>query len=266
MTEFERIVRFRPAFSRRDPDPAKDYGVHGVEIHFGLRGPDGAVTFVLYTGWLLPETVGTPDAGEPLGGWRYGKALVERGSYPMPAQVSYHLPEPRHDYETGADDCEWIGGGPCLRRRHLPGRRRLRGPDPRRRRRGRHLDVSGRLVRLASEGRGMKRVEDFRIDSDEDGWELHLLIEDEDDWLRLNIHGVAPALADAVAKEIGGWLTEGRRLADEHGRDMERIVRDEEDLVAEVGYDLTDPKSPGYYDRMADAADLVRDRAKERTE
>jgi len=112
MTEFTKLIEFAPAFDKRNLDPRKDFGIHGAEAHFCLRGPAGAVTFTLYTGWHLPEVVGRGD-GVGLGGWHYGKALIERGHYPMPAQVSYHSPVKRNDYETGSEKCEWLGGVPC---------------------------------------------------------------------------------------------------------------------------------------------------------
>ena len=113
MTEFQHRITFAPAFDKRNPDdPSKDYGVHGAEAHFALIGPAGAITFTLYTGWHLPEVIGKPEMG--IGGFRYGKALVEQGHYPMPAMVSYHSPVQVEDYEQGHDACEWIGGAPCF--------------------------------------------------------------------------------------------------------------------------------------------------------
>lgn len=109
MTEFEKRIEFRAAFNRRDPDPKKDFGIHGAEAFFCLRGPAGAVTFTLYTGWHLPEVVGAEDAS-----YRYGKTLAEQGHYPMPATISYHSPVRREDYETGQESCDWIGGVPCF--------------------------------------------------------------------------------------------------------------------------------------------------------
>lgn len=56
MTNFERIVDIRPAFDKRDPDPAKDYGIGACRIAFVLKGPKGAVQFVIGTDWYLPHT------------------------------------------------------------------------------------------------------------------------------------------------------------------------------------------------------------------
>lgn len=53
--EFQEITEFSPAFDRRDPDPKKNFGIHGVELRMVLKGPEGAVQFVLYTNWQLPH-------------------------------------------------------------------------------------------------------------------------------------------------------------------------------------------------------------------
>jgi hypothetical protein len=53
LSKFERIVQFLPAFDKRHPDPSKNYGIHGVELRMVLKGPKGAVQFVLFTNWQL---------------------------------------------------------------------------------------------------------------------------------------------------------------------------------------------------------------------
>jgi len=50
-----REIKFSPAYDKRDPDPSKNYGIHGVTITFLLKGEKGAVQFVLYTNWHLPH-------------------------------------------------------------------------------------------------------------------------------------------------------------------------------------------------------------------
>jgi hypothetical protein len=55
MKVLERITEFAPAFDKRDPDPKKNYGIHGVDLRMVLKGEEGAVQFVLFTGWMLPH-------------------------------------------------------------------------------------------------------------------------------------------------------------------------------------------------------------------
>lgn len=52
----ERRIQLTKAWDRRDKDPAKDYGVHGVEVVFTVIGELGAVQWRLMTPWVLPKT------------------------------------------------------------------------------------------------------------------------------------------------------------------------------------------------------------------
>ncbi len=59
----------------------------------------------------------------------------------------------------------------------------------------------------------MTNVEQVKIKSDEQGFELHLTVDDdvtvdENGRMILNIHGVAEELYDAVKAGIGPWLYE----------------------------------------------------------
>lgn len=93
MTEtLHRLVRFLPAYDRRDPDPAKDGGIHGVTIQFIVKGSRGATSFTVYTNWQLPEV-----------GW-------EGGLRPMPACLTCHGPVPPGEE---AESCDILDGGAC---------------------------------------------------------------------------------------------------------------------------------------------------------
>ncbi len=105
--KFEKIISFRPAYDKRDPDPSKNYGIHGVDMRFIFRGDLGAIQFVLYTGWHLPHVQ---------------KDLLSRcratPNYcpinPLPADIGYHSPKPMFDGQgTMTDNCEWLDGKPC---------------------------------------------------------------------------------------------------------------------------------------------------------
>lgn len=60
----------------------------------------------------------------------------------------------------------------------------------------------------------MTGIEEVKIETDERGFELHLLLDEEvctfngDGWLRLNVHAVAEELYDMVKQRIGPWLQE----------------------------------------------------------
>lgn len=108
MTEIERIVEFEPAYDKRDSDPKKNYGVHGVTLRMLVKGDKGATQFVLYTGWLLPETVGVTDDKFM---FRYGEALKQsRVDYPMPIDLGYHSPKPMYEDQYRRDDCDVLDG------------------------------------------------------------------------------------------------------------------------------------------------------------
>lgn len=96
----ERLIEMAPAFDRRDSDPSKNYGIHGVEMRFVLKGPEGAVQFLLYTDWQLPHVARELK----------GKGHENR---PMPADIGYHSPTPRYDGQTPRENCEYLGGKTC---------------------------------------------------------------------------------------------------------------------------------------------------------
>lgn len=58
----EHIVEFTPAFDRRSDDPSENYGIHCVEARFIVKGPEGAVQFLLFTNWMLPHVQKELDA------------------------------------------------------------------------------------------------------------------------------------------------------------------------------------------------------------
>ena len=97
---FTRMVLFSRAFDERSTDPSKNYGVHGVNLQFVLRGPVGAVQFVLYTNWQLPRvTVENYGSYAPVGNdyhWR------ER---PTPADLGYHAYTPQYDGQKPVGPC-----------------------------------------------------------------------------------------------------------------------------------------------------------------
>ena len=100
MTQPSRWVEFTAAYDRRDPNPNKSYGIHGVDMRFLLRGPKGVIQFVVATNWHLPEV-------QPLltDSWRLK---------PMPFDLGYHSPVPLYDGQTTVtDSCEYLGGRPC---------------------------------------------------------------------------------------------------------------------------------------------------------
>lgn len=106
----------------------------------------------------------------------------------------------------------------------------------------------------------MTAVEGVRIDSDERGFELHVIV---DEWpedggsglMILNVQAVAEELFDAVKSSIGPWLQERDAAYLEW-----QATRSSSDGVYD--FELDDPKHPTFHERMADAADHARKVAK----
>jgi hypothetical protein len=107
--ELQRTVTFRAAFDKRDDNPAKNYGIHGVEIRFVVKGPKGATQFLLYTNWQLPHvTAGMLDEQRWLSDPSWAKTLF----MPMPADLGYHAYEPQYEGQTRMGQCDILDDAP----------------------------------------------------------------------------------------------------------------------------------------------------------
>ena len=90
---FEHIVRFSPAYDKRDEDPKKNYGIASMRIWFILKGKNGAVQILLGTDWFLPETIaeykriGNKNKNPPCD-------LREDPQFLKCWDVGYHSPKP----------------------------------------------------------------------------------------------------------------------------------------------------------------------------
>ena len=84
----EREFGIRPAFDKRNADPSKNYGIHGAEMFFYVKGPDGAIQFVIYTQWHLPN-----EHQELVANCTGRHCSME----PMAADIGYHSPKPMYD-------------------------------------------------------------------------------------------------------------------------------------------------------------------------
>ena len=104
----EKIIKFTNAFDKRNNDPKKDYGVHGVNIIFILKSNKGAVQFIIYTNWHLPNVQKEFDNKSPLSDMPY---LFHQ---PIAADIGYHSYVPIYDGQTQiTDKCEWLNNKPC---------------------------------------------------------------------------------------------------------------------------------------------------------
>ena len=97
------------------------------------------------------------------------------------------------------------------------------------------------------------RAEDFRVDSDEDGYSLFFTDSDSGQSISINIHGLTLEFYAAVQKEIRPYVLEAESARNAVSAGLSRaqylgITGPPEDENS--GYELDDPKHPTYHDRM----------------
>jgi len=106
---FKKWVMATPAFHKVDKDPSKNYGVHGLDLAFYLKGPKGGVSFVISTNWMLPETnEWWRSTGRGVGLYDDGDSFLNK---PFPSDLGYHSPVPMWEgQESFTDDCKIVNG------------------------------------------------------------------------------------------------------------------------------------------------------------
>lgn len=104
MSELKREFEISAAYDKRPK-----YGQHCAEFRFYVKGPKGAVQFVLFTGWY-PSLIPTPDKD-----WRELSTVLKLGKHdaPMPADLGYHSPVPRYEDQSLMDPCHVLPEGKC---------------------------------------------------------------------------------------------------------------------------------------------------------
>lgn len=106
----EKLIEFYPAFDKRNPDPSKNYGIHGVDLKMVLKGSKGAVQFVLYTNWHLPHVQRELNRKAI----KQDEVYIETILNPMPADLGYHSPKPMYEgHSICTESCEYLDGKPC---------------------------------------------------------------------------------------------------------------------------------------------------------
>ena len=108
MNDFTRKISFHPAFDKRNSEPSKNYGIHGLEMCFTLIGAEGGVSFHIYTNWHLPHVQEELDSKVPDDYYPY---LMHS---PQPAGVEGHWRVPQYEGQTPVKGCS-VAGGDCYR-------------------------------------------------------------------------------------------------------------------------------------------------------
>ena len=86
------------------PGYGGSHGRHGLQIRFISKGDEGAVQFLLLTGWL-------PQYKK----YEFNLNIFATAShYPSPADLGYHSKKPHYDGQKPIDEsCEYCDGQPC---------------------------------------------------------------------------------------------------------------------------------------------------------
>lgn len=85
--KMEKLIEFTPAFDKRNPNPNKNYGIHGMELRFILKGNKGATQFLIYTNWYLPHVLHelSQKAAQ-----EFDSSYIELLFSPMAVDIGYH--------------------------------------------------------------------------------------------------------------------------------------------------------------------------------
>jgi len=100
--KFEKITNVRLPFDRRHTNDFKNYGIHGLDIWFILKGPKGATQYACTFDIYLPhvEKYDRPK-------WKAMEREKIRGF-----DVGYHSLTPQYEGQTQTD-CTSLDGGKC---------------------------------------------------------------------------------------------------------------------------------------------------------
>ena len=85
----------------------RNFGIHGMELVFWVKGSKGAITIRIFTNWWLPhlqdKMLKLATKGYPF------DPLVELMG-PKIVDISYHAKEPQYDEQYSIDNCEFTDG------------------------------------------------------------------------------------------------------------------------------------------------------------
>lgn len=99
---FEKIQRVRLPFDRRHAEDSKNYGIHGLDVWFILKGPKGATQFMFTANAYLPHV----QLEHRAKGWLRDDRPYE--GY----DVGYHSLYPQFDGQE-PQDCDIFPGHKC---------------------------------------------------------------------------------------------------------------------------------------------------------
>lgn len=98
----ERILDLSPAWDKRSADPKTNYGIHGADLRLVVKGPLGAVQFLLFTGWDCKKIRAEQ------------RRRSEWGGHVMAADLGYHSPRPMYEgqgEQSPPGECPYVPAG-----------------------------------------------------------------------------------------------------------------------------------------------------------
>jgi hypothetical protein len=103
--QFTQTVSFRPAFDKRHSDPKQNYGIHGVDIYFKLKGTKGAVSLTVMSQMYLPH-VADELLAKGQASIHYNPFHVDGGG------LCYHDTKPHYESQEKSE-CDILEAGEC---------------------------------------------------------------------------------------------------------------------------------------------------------
>ena len=100
---FEKKIEFTPAYDKRP-----QYGVHGMEMRFLLKGPKGVIQFLLFTHWMTKNVQEEQEK-------KYKNIPMPSCLYePFPADIGYHSYVPMYEGQGTMGPCPYLDNKPCF--------------------------------------------------------------------------------------------------------------------------------------------------------
>lgn len=96
----ERHMWLRPGYDAK----GEGAGIHNAELNFAVKGPMGAVTFMIYTNWYTKSA---------RAGMESGYIRDDRASSLCKLDVHSKVPQGEWDTEPTSKQCDWTDGGEC---------------------------------------------------------------------------------------------------------------------------------------------------------
>lgn len=107
----ERETVWQAAWDRRDPNPSKNYGIHGVEVSWIVKGPKGGICWSIFTHWMLPHV--TREAHNATQRLDVSDVALRCRYEPTGAGIEYHSIKQRYKGQEQRTGCLLVPGGVC---------------------------------------------------------------------------------------------------------------------------------------------------------